>query len=114
MPTPIWCGHFCYFPASSIFSISTPYPIVGSFTSTCVTAPTSFPFCRIGLPLMPCTMPPVFASSASSVTVMSRFRPFFASGSTRSMRMEKRWTCSPSTLDRISAAPVVTAEAGAV
>ena len=30
------------------------------------------------------------------------------------MRMEKRWTCSPSTLDRISAAPVVTAEAGAV
>ena len=27
----------------SIFSINIPYPLVGSFTRTCVTAPTSFP-----------------------------------------------------------------------
>ena len=34
---------FAYDAASSIFSIKIPYPLVGSFTSTCVTAPTSFP-----------------------------------------------------------------------
>ena len=36
--------------ASSIFSIKIPYPAVGSFTSTWLTAPTSLPSCRIGLP----------------------------------------------------------------
>ena len=38
---------------SSIFSINIPYPRVGSFTSTWVTAPTSFPSWMIGLPLIP-------------------------------------------------------------
>lgn len=38
--------------AFSIFSMKMPYPLVGSFSKTWVTAPTSFPFCRIGLPLM--------------------------------------------------------------
>ena len=33
-----------YAAASSIFSIKIPYPRVGSFTSTCVTAPISLPF----------------------------------------------------------------------
>ena len=37
--------------ASSIFSIKIPYPMVGSFTSTWVTAPTIFPFWQIGEPL---------------------------------------------------------------
>ncbi len=32
-----------YAAASSIFSINIPYPRVGSFTNTWVTAPTSFP-----------------------------------------------------------------------
>ena len=46
--------HFCYliFSASeSIFSINMPYPRVGSFTKTCVTAPMSLPFWIIGEPL---------------------------------------------------------------
>ena len=33
-----------YSAASSMFSIKIPYPRVGSFTSTWVTAPTSLPF----------------------------------------------------------------------
>ena len=41
---------------------------------SCVTAPISLPFCTIGLPLMPCTMPPAFSSSALSVTWITRFR----------------------------------------
>ena len=40
-----------YAAASSIFSIKIPYPVVGSFTSTWVTAPTSLPSWMIGLPL---------------------------------------------------------------
>lgn len=32
-----------YDAASSMFSIKIPYPLVGSFTRTCVTAPTSLP-----------------------------------------------------------------------
>ena len=39
-----------YPAASSIFSMKIPYPLVGSFTSTCVTAPTIFPFWQIGEP----------------------------------------------------------------
>lgn len=37
-------------PAWSIFSIKIPYPRVGSFTKTWVTAPIIFPFWRIGEP----------------------------------------------------------------
>lgn len=37
--------------ASSIFSIKILYPLVGSFPGTCVTAPTSFPFCKTGEPI---------------------------------------------------------------
>ncbi len=55
---------------SSIFSINIPYPRVGSFMSTCVTAPMMRPFWIIGLPDMPCIIPPVFSSRAGSVTVM--------------------------------------------
>ena len=40
----------CHAAASNIFSINIPYPVVGSFTSTWVTAPTSFPSCIIGEP----------------------------------------------------------------
>ena len=36
--------------AESIFSMKIPYPAVGSFTITRVTAPTSFPSWMIGLP----------------------------------------------------------------
>ena len=36
--------------AESIFSMKIPYPAVGSFTMTWVTAPTSFPSWIIGLP----------------------------------------------------------------
>lgn len=43
---------FVYRPASaSMFSIKIPYPFSGSLTITWVTAPTSFPFWRMGLPL---------------------------------------------------------------
>ena len=35
---------------TSIFSKKMPYPVVGSLISTCVTAPTSFPFWMMGLP----------------------------------------------------------------
>ena len=35
----------------SIFSMKMPYPVVGSFIKTCVTAPTSLPFWMMGLPL---------------------------------------------------------------
>ena len=41
----------CPAQCSSIFSINIPYPRVGSFTSTWITAPKIFPFCRMGLPL---------------------------------------------------------------
>ena len=41
-PTPYGVG-LIYAAASNIFSIKIPYPVVGSFTKTCVTAPTSFP-----------------------------------------------------------------------
>ena len=37
--------------ALSIFSINIPYPVVGSFIITCVTAPTSLPFWMMGEPL---------------------------------------------------------------
>ena len=39
------------FAAFNIFSIKIPYPVVGSFMRTCVTAPTSLPFWIIGEPL---------------------------------------------------------------
>ena len=45
--------HFCYFifsASANIFSIKIPYPLVGSFTKTCVTTPTIRPFCRMGEP----------------------------------------------------------------
>ena len=42
---------YIYAAAFNIFSIKIPYPIVGSFTNTWVTAPTIFPSCMIGLPL---------------------------------------------------------------
>ena len=42
------CGIFAAF---NIFSINIPYPVVGSFIITCVTAPTSLPFWMMGLPL---------------------------------------------------------------
>ena len=61
--------------ASSIFCIKIPYPCVGSSTRTWVTAPMSLPFCTIGLPDIPCTMPPVAAKSSGSVTSSRRFRP---------------------------------------
>ena len=38
---------------SSIFSIKIPYPFLESYTRTWVTAPMNFPFCIIGLPLIP-------------------------------------------------------------
>ena len=43
--------------AASIFSMKMPYPLVGSFTRTWVTAPTSFPSWIIGLPLITRTIP---------------------------------------------------------
>ena len=44
-------GRATFYPvASSIFSIKIPYPEVGSFTKTWVTAPISFPSCKMGLP----------------------------------------------------------------
>lgn len=49
---PLHLTIFCY-SAFSIFSIAIPYPLVGSFRKTWVTAPTSLPFCTIGLPLIP-------------------------------------------------------------
>mgnify|MGYP006917939876 FL=1 len=55
-----------------ISSAKIPYPRLESCTNTCVTAPMSFPSCKIGLPLMPCTMPPVAASRSGSVTVMRK------------------------------------------
>jgi len=45
--------HFTYlifFASANIFSMNIPYPLVGSFTKTCVTAPTIRPFCRMGEP----------------------------------------------------------------
>ena len=57
--------------SESIFSINIPYPRVGSFTNTCVTAPIILSFWMIGLPLIPCTIPPVFSISLLSVTSMA-------------------------------------------
>ena len=48
---------------SSMFSIKIPYPLAASWTKTWVTAPITFPFCRMGLPDMPWTMPPVVLRS---------------------------------------------------
>ena len=48
--------------------IKMPYPSSGLFTNTWVTAPISFPFWIMGLPLIPWTIPPVSSSSFSSVT----------------------------------------------
>ncbi len=56
----------------SMFSINIPYPFVLSCTNTWVTAPTSFPFWIMGLPLMPWTIPPVSSSSSESVTWITR------------------------------------------
>lgn len=45
--------HYNYFTLSTsenIFSINIPYPRVESFIKTCVTAPTSLPFCKMGDP----------------------------------------------------------------
>ena len=57
---------------SNILSANTAKPHLGSSTRTCVTAPTSLPFCIIGEPLIPCKMPPVLSISALSVTSMSK------------------------------------------
>ena len=57
-----------------IFSINVPYPFVLSLINTCVTAPISFPFWIIGLPLIPWTIPPV--SSNSSLSVIFITNPF--------------------------------------
>ena len=62
------CLSIFHFAASTIFSIKIPYPLVGSFTKTWVTAPISLSFCKIGLPLIPCTIPPVLVNNVSSVT----------------------------------------------
>ena len=40
------------FAAFSIVSRKIPYPLVGSFSSTWVTAPTNLPFCKMGEPDM--------------------------------------------------------------
>ena len=61
--------------AEYIFSMNIPYPEAGSFISTCVTAPTRRPFCIIGLPDIPCIIPPVRSSSARSVTRTEKHRP---------------------------------------
>lgn len=53
---------------SSMFSIKIPYPFVESWINTWVTAPMSLPSWMMGLPLMPCTMPPVSFRSSSSTT----------------------------------------------
>ena len=37
--------------SANMFSIKIPYPLVGSFTKTCVTAPTNLPFWMMGEPL---------------------------------------------------------------
>ena len=52
----------------SMFSTKIPYPLVLSWINTWVTAPTSFPFWIMGLPLIPWTIPPVSAKSSGSVT----------------------------------------------
>ena len=44
------CAFLLYAAASNIFSIKMPYPVVGSFTRTWVTAPTSLPSWMMGLP----------------------------------------------------------------
>ena len=58
-----------YGAAYNIYSINIPYPFVGSLTMTWVTAPMSWSPWMMGLPLIPCTMPPVRAMRSSSVTV---------------------------------------------
>lgn len=41
-----------FYAAVNMFSIKIPYPRAGSSINTCVTAPTSRPSCKIGLPDM--------------------------------------------------------------
>ncbi len=53
---------------SSMFSIKIPYPFVESWMNTWVTAPMSLPSWMMGLPVMPCTMPPVSFRSSSFTT----------------------------------------------
>ena len=95
-----------YFP--NIFSIKIPYPLVESCTKTWVMAPTILPFCSTGLPLSPCTIPPVFSSSFSSVIcitklllVSSWFRSILLISACYSLT-------SPSTLHKTEASPVFT------
>ena len=53
--------HFYYAAAANMFSMNIPYPVVGSFTRTWVTAPTSLPFWIIGEPDTPicCLIPTI-------------------------------------------------------
>lgn len=85
--------------------------IVGIMAMTCtwVTAPTMRPFCKIGLPDMPCTMPPVAASSRGSVTLITMLlgagdicRVAWVISTVYSLMP------SPSMVDRMVAGPVFT------
>ena len=74
-------------------------------TNTWVTAPTRQPFWRIGLPLMPCTMPPVAAQSSGSVTVsITRVQPL--SLYTRLISTAYSFGSLPLTVEIIEALPV--------
>ena len=68
----------------------------------------------MGLPLMPCTMPPVCASRASSVTASRRLRPCGSSGSTETICTAYSRVSVPETFERIVALPVWTCAAAAV
>ena len=50
---PVYYAAFCIgiSAAFNIFSMKMPCPVEGSLTRTCVTAPTSLPFCMMGEPL---------------------------------------------------------------
>ena len=61
-------------------SMQMPYPRCGSLTITWVIAPTSFPSWSTGLPDMPCTMPPVLASSSESVIFSTIARYAYGEG----------------------------------
>ena len=92
--------------SASISSMDMPYPLVGSETRTCVTAPTSLPFCIIGLPDIPCTIPPVSPISSSSVTLISIDLRSSELGYTFSITIEYSFTLPPAP-ERITAGPAL-------
>ena len=92
-----------------------PYPSRGLSRKTCVTAPTSFPSGKMGLPLVPWTMPPVRFIRFSSVTrITMHFPSELPKRSILDISTENFSVFVPSIFARIYASPVWTSPSSAI